>query len=110
MDNEYIVIDVPELFDSMSRIVLNETLYYIRFTYNDTGDYWKFDLYDSQEEPIVLGVKIVPQFPLNIFYGVTKLPDGVFAVLSKLDRIGKDDFKNGDAQFIFVPTVAEEDE
>ena len=109
MANEYIVIEVPELFDSMSRIILRETLYYIRFTYNDTGDYWKFDLYDSNEEPIVLGVKIVPQFPLNIFYGVTQIPDGVFAVISKLDRIGKYDFKNGDAQFVFVPTE-EEDE
>lgn len=100
---EYIVIEVPDLNDSISRIVLNGTAYYIRFTYNDTGDYWKFGLYTTKEEPVVIGIKIVPRFPLNLFFGVTKLPDGMFGVMTKLDRIGRDDFKNGNAKFIFCP-------
>ena len=89
---DYIIIEVPDMNDSVSRIVLNDTAYLIRFTYNDTKDYWKFSLYDTQNEPIVLGVKIVPNFPLNVFYGVTDLPFGVFGVISKLDRIGRNDF------------------
>ena len=100
---EYIIIEVPDMNDSVSRVVLNGTAYLIRFTYNDTGDYWKFSLYDSQNNPIILGIKIVPSFPLNVFYGVTDLPDGVFAVISNLDRIGRNDFLNGGAEFIFCP-------
>ena len=100
---EYTIIAVPDLNDSISRIVLNSTVYQIRFTYNDTGDYWKFGLYDSQANPIVIGIKIVPQFPLNLFYGYTDLPWGVFGVFSKLDRIGRNDFADGNAQFIFCP-------
>lgn len=100
---EYIIIEVPDLNDSMSRIVLNGVPYQIRFSYNDTKDYWKFSLYDTQNNPIALGIKIVPNFPLNIFYGVTQLPSGVFAAKSKLDHIGRNDFKDGKAEFIFCP-------
>lgn len=89
--------------DSTSRIVLNETAYLIRFSYNHTNDYWKFSLYDTQNNPIILGVKIVPQFPLNVFSGVTELPSGIFGVITKLKRIGRKDFVDGNAKFIFCP-------
>lgn len=100
---EYLVIEVPDMNDSVSRIVLSGTAYNIRFTYNDTKDYWKFSLYTSQNEPIAVGIKIVPRIPLNVFYGVTKLPDGIFGVMTKKDRVGRNDFVNGNAKFIFVP-------
>lgn len=100
---DYIVIEVPNMNDSMSRIVLNGTAYQIRFTWNDTGGYWKFSVYDSQGKPIVVGIKIVPRFPINLFFGVTRLPSGVFGVMTKLDRIGRWDFADGKAQFIFAP-------
>lgn len=100
---DYIIIEVPDLNDSISRVVLNGNAYQIRFTWNETGGYWKFGLYDTQSEPIVVGAKIVPRFPLNVFYGVTKLPDGIFGVMTKLERIGRDDFKNGNASFVFCP-------
>lgn len=105
---DYIIIEVPDMNDSVSRIVLNGTAYQIRFRYNDTKDYWTFSLYNALGEPIVLNIKLVPNFPLNLFYGVTKLPDGVFGVMTKLDRIGRDDFKNGKAQFIFCPVEIEQ--
>lgn len=104
---DYIVIDVPDMNDSMSRIVLNGTPYQIRFTYNDSKDYWKFSLYDSQSNPLILNVKIVPNFPLNVFFGAAKIPDGVFGAMTKLSRIGRDDFKNGKASFVFCPVEIE---
>jgi hypothetical protein len=104
---DYITIEVPDMNDSVSRVVLNGTAYLIRFTWNDTGGYWKFGLYDTQSNPIVIGIKIVPQFPLNVFYGVTKLPDGVFGVMTKLPRIGREDFKDRNATFIFCPVEIE---
>lgn len=88
---------------SVPHIVLAGTAYLFRFTCNDTCDYWKFSLYNAQNEPIVLGIKIVPRSPLNVFYGVTKLPDSVFGVMTKLERIGRNDFVNGNAQFVFCP-------
>ena len=89
---DYITIEVPDMNDSVSRIVLNKTA---------------FSVYDPQSQPIVVGIKIVPKFPLNLFYGVTRLPFGVFGVMTKLDRIGRRDFAGGNAQFVFAPVSAE---
>ena len=100
---EYIIIEVPDMNDSMSKIVLNDKQYFIRFTYIDTFDYWLFGLHDSQNEPIRTGIKIVPQMPLNLFCGTDEMPDGVFGVLTDLERIGRDDFKTEKAKFIFAP-------
>ena len=107
---EYTIIEVPDMNDSLSGIVLNGIEYLIRFTYNDTFDYWKFGVYDSQNEPIVIGIKIVPGFWLNAFYGVSELPEGVFGVISKKDHIGRNDFIDGNASFVFCPVEITEDE
>ena len=104
---EYTIIEVPDLNDSMSRVVLNGKAYLIRFTWNDRGGFWKFGLYDTQSQPIVIGIKLVANFPLNVFYGVTQLPDGVFGVMTRQERIGRSDFADGKAQFIFCPVEME---
>ena len=100
---DYIIIEVPDMNDSVSRIVLGEKQYQIRFTWNDTGCFWSFGLSDSLGNPLLIGVKIVPQFPLNLFSGDEKLPQGVFAVLTEKDRIGRMDFLEEGAKFVFIP-------
>ena len=47
----YTIIAVPDMNDSVSRIVLNGTVYQIRFTYNDTEGRWYFGLNDAQGAP-----------------------------------------------------------
>ena len=98
-------IEVPDMNDSLSRVVLNGKAYYVRFTYNDTLDCWKFGLYDSLKNPLSIGIKIVPRFPLNLFTGYYVMPDGYFGAASKFDRIGRNDFKNGSARFAFIPAT-----
>lgn len=99
----YIMIAVPDMNDSVSRVVLSGKQYLVRFTWNDTGGYWCFGVSDALEVPILVGVKIVPQFPLNLFYGIVELPEGVFGVFTELDRVGRNDFKEGRASFSFIP-------
>lgn len=101
---EYIKIEVPDRNDSVSRIVLGGVQYMIRFTWNDTGGYWCLGLSDALGEPILMGVKVVPSFPLNLFFGIAELPDGAFGVYTELERIGREDFKNGKAAFAFIPS------
>ena len=96
----YTVISVPDMNDSVSRVVLNGTAYMIRFTYNDTNCFWKFGLYTPNMDPIVCGIKIVPNFPLNVFYQAQSLP-GVFIAVTKNAQIGRNDFANGNAKFVF---------
>lgn len=105
MNYDYIQIDVPDKNESVSRIKLLGNPYNIRFTWNDTGNYWKFGLYDDLLVPIVIGMKLVPQFTVNLFFGLRKLPFGAFGVKTKNERIGRYDFLSGTAQFIFVPNI-----
>lgn len=99
----YTIIDVPDKNDSVSRIVLDGTAYHIRFVYNDTEDRWRFGLYNSQMEPIIQGIKIVPRFPLNMFKGRDDIPNGAFVCISNYDVVGRDDFSEGRARFAYVP-------
>ena len=48
-------------------------------------------------------VKIAPGFPLNLFMGHDNMPSGVFGCMSNLEAVGREDFKNSKAQFIFAP-------
>ena len=99
---EYVIIEVPDMNDSMSRVVLAGKYYQIRFTYNDTMDYWSFGVYDDRDNPIAIGMKIVPNMPLNLFFGSRELP-GVFGVITSLKKVGRNAFRNGDAKFVFAP-------
>lgn len=100
---DYITIKVPNMNDSVSRIKLRGKRYHLRFTYNDTMDYWSFGLYTPLDEPIIQGVKIVPGIPLNAFYSTDRLPRGYFFAETNNDRIGRDDFHTGKAFFAFAP-------
>lgn len=99
----YIEIEVPDLNDSVSRIVLDGSVYNIRFTYNDTFDYWKLSLYDDLMEPIVLGIRIVANFVLNMFSITRDMPKGVFIAYSREESIGRRAFIDGKAIFMYVP-------
>ena len=100
---DYIIIEVPDMNDSTSRITLRGKQYQIRFTWNDTGGFWTFGLSDALGAPLLIGVRIVPQFPLNLFYGTQELPVGVFTALTEKESIGRADFQNGTVQFVFIP-------
>lgn len=102
---EYNIIEVPDMNDSVSTVVLNGKQYRLRFTYNDTCGFWTFGVLDSLGNPIRVGIKVVPQMPLNLFCGTDEMPLGVFGVLTELERVGRNDFTNGKAKFIFAPAV-----
>lgn len=100
---DYTIIEVPDMNDSVSRISLGGKQYQLRFTYNDSCGYWTFGLSDSLGNPIRIGIKIVPKMPLNLFCGTLDMPQGVFGVLTDLENIGRNDFINGKAKFIYAP-------
>lgn len=97
-----VIIAVPDLNDSFSRIVLDGKAYLIRFTYNHSLDYWTFGLYTVLKEPIIQYIKIVPNYLLTRNYTVQDLPNGYFFALSGKERIGKNDFKSGVARFLYL--------
>ena len=100
---KYNIIEGPVLNDSVSRNVLCGTAFLISYTWIDSSGYLPFVLFDPKSNPLVIRIKIVPRFPMNPFFSLTKMPSGIFGVMTKLDRIGRKDFVDGNAQFIFCP-------
>ena len=102
-----IIIDIPDLNDAFSKVVLDGRQYLLRTTWNDTAQRWSFGLYTSQKEPLIQGQRIVPRFPLNYQIVDERFPAGLFGVYTNLENIGRHDFTNGRAVFAYIP-VGEE--
>lgn len=96
-------IKVPDMNDSISRVKLADREYYIRFTYNAAFDYWTVGLYDPQMNPVVTSMKVVPMFDMLNYYRQSDHPDGMLYCFTKLDHVGRDDFKNRKAGILFIP-------
>ena len=92
----------PDMNDGFSSVVLSRENYLLRFTYNDTFGFWSFGLYNPFQEPIVASLKILPNIPINIFAVTGDTPPGFFVVRTRLERIGRDDFLNGKAEFLYI--------
>ena len=96
-------INVPTYEDSIGGITLSNQRYEIRFTHNFECDFWTFGLYTATGNPIFEGIKIVPNYILNPIGNFPNSPPGVFVADSKQEKITKNDFQNGLAQFLYVP-------
>lgn len=92
----------PDNNDCLTRIVLNSKEYVFHFSYNYSADFWTMGIYENYTVPIVTCIKVVPQYPLNCYFEMAELPDGVIFVETTLERIGRKDFVNGNARFVFV--------
>lgn len=98
------VIKVPDLNDSMLRVVLDGTMYMLHFAWNSTG-FWSMGIYDKDGKVIIEGIKMVPNFPLTLQYRRPQLPPGEFMVTvqdDSVNTIGRDDFNNSKASLVYI--------
>ena len=95
-------IQVPDMNDSFSRVVLDDVQYLIRFTWSDTAQRWHFGLYTMLKKPLAVGLKLVPRFPLNLQIVDEHFPNGVFGVYSDFETIGRACFLEGRATFSYI--------
>ena len=100
---DYLEIAVPDHNDSFSRVVLDGVQYQVRFTWNEAAQRWSFGIYTMQKEPIVVGLRMVPRFPLNLQIVDENFPNGVMGVYSDNLSVGRNDFIEGKARFAFIP-------
>jgi hypothetical protein len=95
---------VPKLHDSFSNLTINGENRLFRFTYNDTFDCWTFGVYNTDRSPILQGVKIVPKFPLNLYFPKSELSGVYFFAESHFEKIGRSDFWDENAHFFVEET------
>lgn len=78
-------IQIPDMNDSFSRVVLCRKEYLVRFLYNGEYDYWSFGVYDTGKNILLQHRKIVPLSPLTHFDTSVRIPQGDIWMFYKLE-------------------------
>lgn len=92
---------VPDKNDSLSKVVLSGTSYYLRFTLNGRYDYWSIGLYDAAKNPLLPMTKISPCCDLFQFYPYIGFPAGHLVCVSSDDDIDSDAFSEARARIFY---------
>lgn len=58
------------------QITLSGSIFLLKFIWNSLNEFWTMDIRDRDEIPIVLGIKVVPNYPLLQDYTDVRLPHG----------------------------------
>lgn len=98
-----VYITVPDYNDNFSNVQIDNKEYLLRFTWNGSKERWSFGIYDTDKNAILAPVKIVPNWNLIHCYPAEELPDGMFGAICDNESIGRDDFKNNVAKFVYIP-------
>lgn len=83
-------IDIPiqdEPFYDLS-ISLQGNSYILEFTYNERMSLYTMSLYDAERNPIVLGVGLVPEYPILLDYAIPDMT-GYFLLTRKPTNISE---------------------
>jgi hypothetical protein len=71
-------------------VTLGDAQYVVRLTYRQRCSSWYLDLFDSEENPLVVGRRISPGWPPLVALQIDGLPDGLFIV------VGRDGYAEAD--------------
>lgn len=78
--------------DQTLSIDLDDTTYRLRVVWNETGGFWAMDLLTADDAPILLGVKMVKNYPLTGNHRNALLPFGDFYFVEESGFIPRPDF------------------
>ncbi len=76
------------------QIELDETIFILGFTWNSLNEFWFMDIYNQDSVPLVLGIRIVPNYNLTAAYAGNGMPEGdilCINVVDAPDEIGRYD-------------------
>lgn len=60
-----------------AQITLTGTIFLLYFSWNAMNEYWVMNIFDRNDSPILLGVKVVTNFDLTAqFAAITGMPQG----------------------------------
>lgn len=86
---EYYEISVPDRNDSVMRVNLDGTYYYLRVTWNAYGEFWMLSIYDADMQMKIGMAKLVPGAIWNFYYLNSNGPPGILGVQTDKERIGR---------------------
>ena len=107
-----IQISMIDANDFVEQVTLENEPYKLHFSWNDYSQQWTVDVRTMQNEDIVRGIAVVPNYPLFLQQKrATGLPRGeLLAIVVDADKadnqtIGRKSFVNGQYSLVYVPEV-----
>lgn len=94
-------ISVPDMDDSVALANIGGRMCRLRFRWDTYEEFWELSVFTVDMEPVFLGVKMVPNFPLNLFSGKEMFSDGYFVVNTTEEKLTRSSFSSGLAKFLF---------
>jgi hypothetical protein len=89
-----LIIPFKEPSNWREQIELDQIIYILEFTWNALNEFWSMDIYSGNETPIILGIKIVPNYPLLAAFSAEGQPPGQIIcqnIVGAPDTIGRFD-------------------
>lgn len=71
------------------QIQLSSVIFILKFQWNALNEYWVMSIYNRNDEPIALGIKIVANYNLTAQFVVPGMPAGDIVCLNVLGDWGK---------------------
>ena len=98
------LIDVPDINDSLVEVELDEEVFILHFSWNDTVGYWSLSIQNVYNDELISCLPIYPNRRLLEFVKNAQLPLGDFIVIRNDDTasIGRADFSNGSAALMYI--------
>ena len=111
-------IKIPQVYSNSQQITLDGTVYTLKNYWNTRDEAWRISLIDADDEPILLGLKVMPNQNLTTPYKATpnigtRLPSGnIWCVRTTTDKsvISDTNFGTGLNYQLWYLTSEEEEE
>ncbi len=88
------IIPFQEASNWKMEIALTGEIFILWFKWNALNKFWTMGIYDSNEIPLIIEIKIVPSYPLLLAYSVFGQPQGEIVchnIVGTKDEIGRFD-------------------
>lgn len=93
-----------------AQIQLSGIIFILKFQWNALNEYWVMDIYNRNDEPVLLGVKVVANWNLTDQFVAIGMPPGDIVCLNVLGDWGKiRRFDMGDVAELFYYETGELD-
>ena len=91
--------DAPDI---VTTITIDDVEYKLRVMYNQSHKFWTFHVWDYNDNPILTSIRVVPNFPLLFNKHCFDVPKGEFMVISDLEELDRDSFRDGKATLVYL--------
>lgn len=99
-----ITISIPHHNDSLLEVELDEEIFFLHFSWNETGGFWTMAIENAYNDELVSGIALLPNRLLLQPFSEESLPLGEFIVVREDEQqaVGWEDFFAKKATLIYL--------